>query len=103
MMKLKLKLAVLVGSIAAIIGCEGWNTGSDALTWDDSYAFANFSGVYRGLNGNSIVFNFSASSALSTSNTTTSLENIEDEVLATSTDEDDITYGSVHGDVDSHA
>ena len=71
MNKLRKKLSVAALSLVAlasafIFGCEGFSSGSDSFTWDDSYSFINFDGVYRGVGG-PIVFRFSGASTLTSS------------------------------------
>ncbi|MDA0321550.1 MAG: hypothetical protein O2923_02380 [Verrucomicrobia bacterium] len=72
-------LGALLAAIIAMVGCEGWESGSDVFTWDDSFAFANFNGLYRPVDSSTIVFGFSAQSSFTsdTNATPTTIENAE--------------------------
>lgn len=52
----------LVSVLAALlVGCEGdWTSGGGVESWNDSYNWVNFSGVYKGLGGGLLVTDYSA-------------------------------------------
>ena len=74
-------LGLLLAFIAAIVGCEGWDSGSNAFTFDSSFGFANFNGVYRG-QGGAIVFDFSLSSSASGGGSL-SVDQVSEEIIDT--------------------
>ncbi len=51
-----MKVLIPLIFIAAITGCE-WKSGGDS-SWSDSASWANFSGVYRGVNGGVLVTDY---------------------------------------------
>lgn len=63
---------------ALLVGCEGeWTSGGGVDSWNDSYNWVNFSGVYRGIGGGVLVTDFSATPG------TPGVTNIaDDEVIA---------------------
>ena len=73
------RLGLLLAAIIAIVGCEGWESGSDVFSWDDSFAFANFNGLYRPVDSSTIVFSFAGQSSFSTDTnaTPTTIENAQ--------------------------
>lgn len=99
----KAGLVTLLAAMAAFLGCDGWKSGGGALTWDDSYGFANFNGLYRGVD-NPIVFAFSKASTVpsSTNNVSTNsvTQNLENNfhVLATGNGSKTVFSSNLGGD-----
>lgn len=52
----------LVSVLAALlVGCEGdWTSGGGVESWNESYNWVNFSGVYKGIGGGLLVTDYSA-------------------------------------------
>ena len=71
-------LSLLLAAIITIVGCEGWESGSDVFTYDDSFSFANFNGLYRPVDSATIVFAFSGLSGFTTdTNVSTAIQNAQ--------------------------
>lgn len=59
-MKISFWFILTVGLICVLAGCE-WEVTGDADTWDDSYSWVNFSGVYRASDGGYLVSAYTTS------------------------------------------
>ncbi|MFH0954122.1 MAG: hypothetical protein V1873_07315 [Verrucomicrobiota bacterium] len=78
---MKSRMATLLVCVAAalMLGCEGdWTSGGGVESWNDSYNWVNFSGVYRGIGGGVLVTDFSA-----TPGTPGVTNSVDEEVIAT--------------------
>ncbi len=52
-------LAVALASVAGLMGCE-WEGASDGTSWNSSYSWVNFSGVYKAPGNSVLVSDFSS-------------------------------------------
>lgn len=49
----------VLGGMTALMGCD-WSSGGGVTSWNSSYNWVNFSGVYRGLNGGILVTDYTS-------------------------------------------
>lgn len=68
-MKTVLNFGLALVVVALLSGCE-WDSSGDEGSWNDSYSWINFSGLYRGLDG-MLVREFEASESATSTTTTT--------------------------------
>jgi hypothetical protein len=64
----QLGVAAVLVCTAIVIGCE-WEGSGDSDSWNSSYDWVNYSGVYRGPNNGILVADFSSEAGLVTSET----------------------------------
>lgn len=89
-----LNLMAVVLAVGVFGGCE-WDSTSDSGTWDDSYSWVNFSGLYRGLNGSPFLvadFSNSPSTATGGTNRTITVGASSPDVILESVNAEDATY-----------
>jgi len=66
MMRISFWFILSVGLICVLTGCE-WEVTGDGDTWNDSYSWVNFSGVYRASDGGYLVSAYTTSVSVTSS------------------------------------
>ena len=68
-------LLASVGLTVLLAGCD-WTWSGDDDTWDDSYSWVNFNGVYKGIDGGLLVTDYTATPGTTGTTYTVSNENM---------------------------